>query len=226
MNKEYRTFLLISIAFYVCSLTNVFSQNTSLFFDGDKKIKPLNLSLIDTTAKESILNFKPKNTLLGFTSNVNTYFDPFQKNKKTSKNFMMTSQNKVEKDVLVKKYFNGEDRSNVKLTTEFSLGTFSTTTNSVRIEVRDYSLVDGDRIKVYLNEQILNSNIMLNGLAYSFRVKLKKGYNRVDIEALNEGYSGPNTAEIKVFDENGNLMSSQEWNIRTGERATLGVVKN
>jgi len=201
------------------------NSNTSLFSDNNKTKRDLNISLIDTSAKKSILNFKQKNHLIGFKSNVNKYFNPLENNTKPKPNFM-TDQSKVDDDVLVKKYFNGKDMSNIKLSTDFSLGTFSTSTNTVRIEVRDYSLVDGDRIKIYLNEQLLNANVMLNSLAYSFSVKLKKGYNRIDIEALNEGYSGPNTAEIRVFDEKGNLMSSQEWNISTGERATLGVVKN
>jgi len=42
---------------------------------------------------------------------------------------------------------------------------------------------------------------------------------------LNEGFSGPNTAEIRVFDEKGYLLSEKEWNIRIGQIATLGVVK-
>lgn len=228
MNKKHFLVLFFFILYFIGGVSSLFSQNdtkNSLFSDGSKKIKPINFALIDTAAKESILNFKPKQHLIGFKSNVNKYFNPFQKNTKPAINFMM-DQNNVDDDVLVKRYFNGKDMSDVKLTSDFSLGTFSTTTNSVRIEVRDHSLVDGDRIKVYLNQQILNSNVMLNSLAYSFTVQLKKGYNRIDIEALNQGYSGPNTAELRVFDENGNLMSSQEWNIATGERATLGVIKN
>ena len=232
MNKKLSILFFLTIAVFISSFTMLFSQNDSkdskglsLFADDAKRIKPLNFSLLDTTVKESILNFKPKNTLLGFKSNVNKYFDPFKEHTKPKVNFM-TDRSEVEDDVLVKRSFNGKDMSNPKIRSDFSLGTFSTTSNKVRIEVRDYSLVDGDRIKVYLNERVLNSNVMLNSLAYSFTVTLRAGYNRIDIEALNEGYSGPNTAEIRVFDEKGNLMSSQEWNIRTGERATLGVVKN
>ena len=73
---------------------------------------------------------------------------------------------------------------------------------------------------------MINSNVMLNGLYHIIYIDLNKGYNRIDIEAINEGYSGPNTAELKVFDEDGYLLSSQEWNIRTGQRATLGIVRN
>ncbi len=202
------------------------SKPTSLFLDTQKEIKPLNLTLIDTTTKNSILDFNPQKFLFGFKPITNKYFDPFNTNKKKAINFM-SKPTDVDSDVLVKRSFNGKDISNnIKFTSEFNLGTLHSTSKSVRIEVRDHSLVDGDRIKVYLNEQMINSNVMLNGLYTIIYIDLKKGYNRIDIEAINEGYSGPNTAELKVYDEKGRLLSSQEWNILTGQRATLGVVRN
>jgi len=197
---------------------------SSIFLDSQKDIKPLNLTLIDTTTKNSIFDFKPKHILSGVAPIAN-YFDPFNTNKSKTINFM-SKVNDKEADVLVKKSFYGQDVSNVKLTSDFNLGTLQSKSKSVRIEVRDHSLVDGDRIKVYVNEQLINSNIMLNGLYYIIPVDLRKGYNRIDIEALNEGYSGPNTAQLNVYDEKGALLSSQEWNILTGQRATLGVVRN
>ncbi|MCF6346754.1 MAG: hypothetical protein L3J20_00440 [Flavobacteriaceae bacterium] len=221
----------VSLLFFIVFSSQLFSQDntskktTSLFLDSQKEIKPLNLTLIDTTNKISILNFKPKKIFFGIEPNIKKYFDPLNTNKKRTINFM-SQTNKVDSDVLVKRFFNGKDMSNVKLTSDFNLGTLHSTSKSVRIEVRDHSLVDGDRIKVYVNEQIINSNIMLNGLYTIIYIDLKKGYNRIDIEAINEGYSGPNTAQLNVYDEKGNLLSSQDWNILTGQRATLGVVRN
>ncbi len=222
---------LISLLLFIALSTQLFSQEntskktTSLFLDSQKEIKPLNLTLVDTTAKNSILNFKPKKIFFGLEPIANKYFDPFNSNKKRAINFM-SQTNKEDSDILTKKYFNGKDISNVKLTSDFNLGTLHSTSESVRIEVRDHSLVDGDRIKIYVNEQIINSNIMLNGLYTIIYIDLKKGYNRIDIEAINEGYSGPNTAQLNVYDEKGVLLSSQDWNILTGQRATLGVVRN
>lgn len=221
----------ICLLLFIVFSTQLFSQNnpskktTSLFLDSQKEIKPLNLTLIDTTTKNSILSFKPKKIFFGIEPSVKKYFDPLNTNKKRTINFM-SQTNKEDSDILVKKYFNGKDMSNVKLTSDYSLGTLNSTSKSVRIEVRDHSLVDGDRIKVYVNEQMISSNIMLNGLFYIIPIDLKKGYNRIDIEALNEGYSGPNTAQLNVYDEKGNLLSSQDWNILTGQRATLGVIRN
>ena len=220
------------ITAFICLLFSapLFSQEnkakSSPFLDNQKEIKPLNLSLIDTTKKNSILSFKPKQFLFGFKPSVNKYFDPSNATKKKPINFMTTPQHEDD-DVLVKRSFEGKDTSNnLKLSTHYNLGTLYSTSASVRIEVRDYGLVDGDRIKVYVNKQLINSNIMLNGLNYIIQIDLNKGYNRIDVEAINEGYSGPNTAAIKVYDEKGHLLSAQEWNILAGQRATLGVVRN
>ena len=201
------------------------TDNSNLFFDGQKIIKPIDLDLIDPFQGNSILNFKPNIFLIGFKPKAKDYFDPLNTRPKRARNFM-SQPKKIDSDILVKKYFGGKDMSDVKLTSDYSLGTLQSTSKSMRIEVRDHSLVDGDRIKVYINEQMINSNVMLNGLYHIIYIDLNKGYNRIDIEAINEGYSGPNTAELKVFDEDGYLLSSQEWNIRTGQRATLGIVRN
>ncbi|RPD93245.1 hypothetical protein EGM88_13510 [Aureibaculum marinum] len=194
--------------------------------DGQKELKTLDISLLDMSKQESIFNVEKKPYLLGFKSNVDKYFNLPETSKRKVSNFMGGSGNdEDDSDILKKKYFNGKDMSNVQLSSDFSLGTLHSTSKTVRIEVRDHSLVDGDRIRVYLNEKLLKSNVSLKGLYYIINIDLRKGYNRIDIEALNEGFSGPNTAEIRVFDENGYLLSEKEWNIRMGQIATLGVVK-
>lgn len=132
----------------------------------------------------------------------------------------------VEKDVMVKKFWNGKDVSQVKIKTEIELGRIETSTKSIRIECRDHSYVDGDRVRVMVNGQVLLSNIVLKAGYYVINIDLKEGFNRVDIQALNQGMSGPNTAEFNVFDASGNMVTSKEWNLPTGYVATLVVLKN
>ncbi|NOQ92740.1 MAG: hypothetical protein GQ552_08515 [Flavobacteriaceae bacterium] len=141
------------------------------------------------------------------------------------KNNNMQNHSASDKDVLVKKYWNGKDISDVKLKTKLELGKLETSTQRIRIECRDHSYVDGDRVRLYVNEQVIRSNIILHGGYYSVDIDLKEGFNRIDIEALNQGTSGPNTAEFRVFDDQGNLLADQEWNILTGYVATLVVIK-
>lgn len=138
----------------------------------------------------------------------------------------MLQKAKVDKDVLVKKYWNGQDVSEVKVTTQLELGKLETDTKRVRIECRDHSYVDGDRVRISVNNVIVRSNVVLKGGYYMVDIDLNEGFNRIDIQALNQGTSGPNTAEFIVFDGKGNLLASKEWNILTGYVATLIVMKN
>ena len=55
-------------------------------------------------------------------------------------------------------------------------------------------------------------------------LNLMVGFNKIDV-ALNQGTSGPNTAEVRVFDDQGNLIGSNRWNLATGVKATYIIVK-
>ncbi len=138
----------------------------------------------------------------------------------------MSSRSNVDKDVLVKQFWNGKDISENKIRTSLELGRYETTTPRIRIVCRDHSYVDGDRVKLYVNEQVIRRSITLEAGYYIIDIDLREGFNRIDIEALNQGSSGPNTAEFKVFDDNGNLLAAREWNILTGYVATMVVMKN
>ena len=130
-----------------------------------------------------------------------------------------------EKDILVKKYWMGKEVSETKLESNLSLGTINSNSKKVKIECRDYSAIDGDRIRIFLNEKIVSSNLVLDGNYFFVYINLEPGYNRIDFQALNQGLSGPNTAELIVYDETGAIISSKEWSLPTGAIATLGIIK-
>ena len=90
---------------------------------------------------------------------------------------------------------------------------------------RDHEYVDGDRIRVFVNEDVVRSDISLNSSFTTIKLPLQKGINTVDFEALNQGTSGPNTAELHVYDDKGQLISAKEWNLGTGYRASFIVIK-
>lgn len=107
-----------------------------------------------------------------------------------------------------------------------NLGSFSTKGKFVEIYCRDYQYVDGDRVRVYVNGKMVHSDLSLQATYTPVLVVLDKGFNTIEIEALNQGSSGPNTASFKVFDEAGKLVTSNEWNLLTGAKASMIVVKN
>lgn len=105
------------------------------------------------------------------------------------------------------------------------LGTYKTTADAVTVMYRDAQYVDGDLIRVYLNGIVIQPEVYLSSNFKGFEVTLKKGFNKIDFEALNQGDSGPNTAEFKIYDDKKNLISASEWNLGTGFKASIIIVK-
>lgn len=106
------------------------------------------------------------------------------------------------------------------------LGDFKTGAKFVGIVCRDHEFVDGDRVRIYLNGQVVEHNILLTGAYKGVNIELDKGFNRLDFEALNQGSTGPNTAQVDVYDETGQLLYSNKWLLSTGSKASLIIVKD
>lgn len=105
------------------------------------------------------------------------------------------------------------------------LGSFKTKTFKSTIRYRDAAFVDGDKIKVYLNDKIIEPEVSLDGEFQGFKIILAPGVNKIDFEALNEGFASPNTAEFEVYDDKGEIISASQWNVGTGYKATIILVK-
>ena len=96
----------------------------------------------------------------------------------------------------------------------------------ITIVLRDHEYPDGDIIEVLVNDKIVLPAILLSEKAVGFKLDLKAGFNVIDFVALNQGSSGPNTAEVRVYDDIGNLVGNNRWNLATGVKATYIVYKN
>jgi hypothetical protein len=105
------------------------------------------------------------------------------------------------------------------------LGDIKTGGRFVSVQYRDHEYVDGDLIRVYVNDDIVQSSVFLNSSFSGFTLTLEEGINKIEFEALNQGSSGPNTAELHVYDDKGLIVSAKEWNLLTGRRAIITVIK-
>ena len=105
------------------------------------------------------------------------------------------------------------------------LGDFTTKAKFVGIVARDHEYVDGDRIKIYVNGEVVEYNLLLDGSFKGLNLDLVEGFNRVEFEALNQGSSGPNTAQVVVTDDKGVVIHNNRWNLSTGSKASLIIVK-
>lgn len=106
-----------------------------------------------------------------------------------------------------------------------NLGEIKSNGKFVGVVARDHEFVDGDRVKIYLNETVVDPNMLLTGAFKGVNIDLNKGFNRITFEALNEGSSSPNTAQVDVYDDQGQLIYSNKWLLSGGSRASLIVTK-
>jgi hypothetical protein len=128
-------------------------------------------------------------------------------------------------DIYLKKLKKEKDKNPNDYSKGSYLGDVSTISEYVNILCRDFEYVDGDRVRILVNDSIVIYNLYLDNSFAGFKLPLNKGFNKIDFIALNQGESGPNTAELRVFDDNQKLISSNQWNLSTGATATFIVVK-
>jgi hypothetical protein len=121
--------------------------------------------------------------------------------------------------------YNARDSDKVGATTTQYFGEFRTKSKTVKIMCRDYSNVDGDRVSIIINDRVVVPNVLLQGNFRGFYFDLQKGFNKIEFKALNEGAYTPNTAQFAVFDDKGNQISSDEWNLSTNVKASLMIIQ-
>lgn len=123
------------------------------------------------------------------------------------------------------KYFTKDKEEKPEYGKDMYLGDIKTNSKYVTIQYRDHEYVDGDRVRIFVNGEMVVSNERLEGSFRGFNLPLIDGFNKIDFQALNQGSSGPNTAQLQILDEVGNILASYEWNLLTGNKATAIVVK-
>ncbi|SHG20332.1 hypothetical protein SAMN05444483_10632 [Salegentibacter echinorum] len=126
-------------------------------------------------------------------------------------------------DAIKEKWTADKEAKNISKEDQY-LGDFKTKGKFVELYARDHQFVDGDQVNVYVNGKFIE-RVVLGGSFHPILVTLESGFNNIEFEAINQGSSGPNTAQLKVIEENGNLVVAKEWNLLTGARASLIVVK-
>ncbi|MBK0369265.1 hypothetical protein [Flavobacterium agrisoli] len=105
------------------------------------------------------------------------------------------------------------------------LGNFTTNSFTSTVRFRDAAFVDGDKVRVLLNDKVVSPETSLESDFESLKLDLVPGVNKIDIEALNEGFAAPNTAELQIYDDKGKAILVDQWNVGTGYKATIVIIR-
>lgn len=216
--KCYLTFLFL-IGFITVSHSQI-DNNSGLG-------RPINAQESNKSLNNPFSNSNSNRSLSNNESFLNTKENPKPLDSNKEKNFDMTTDNGLmtkkfdykpswlTKDKEIKEeYYKGQ-----------LLGTFGTKSKTIEILCRDHQYVDGDQVRILVNDQVIIHHVNLRADFQSIVVDLKEGKNVIQFQALNQGTSGPNTAHFKVFDQSNTVITENEWNLATGVKASLVIIQ-
>ncbi|MEN3324046.1 hypothetical protein VP395_09930 [Mariniflexile soesokkakense] len=104
-------------------------------------------------------------------------------------------------------------------------GDYRTKSEYIDISYRDYGQVDGDFLRVLVDDDIIRSNEGLTQNFNGFRLRLKEGLNKIEFYAINEGSLLPNTAEYRIVDQWSKIITGKIWALSANVKVTIIIVK-
>ncbi len=207
----------------------LFLLNSLFIFTQEISVKIVEIKSLDTnTINKSSFSLKKIETRGLTNKKKNSFFNynlDFDISRKENIIDITNATDLVTPTWEIKQKFNEGGQNKSKFKADYYLGDIETKSEYIIIKCRDHEYVDGDRIKLMLNNSIIHPNISLTSTFYVIDIDLDDGYNNIDFIALNEGDSSPNTAQLVVLDENGVQLSNKKWLISTGYKAKLVVYK-
>lgn len=225
--KQKTLFLFIGLFFCVQFSNAQFEQNSNSISIPKSNTPTTSVSLPKQNNMFSIPN-KPNTPSLNYKPLYTGGFDP--KSKKEIE--MIQTETFVNPGDQIKKELNDKIKGEESVADmavfrrNQSLGDFKTDAARVNISCRDHLYVDGDMIRVWVNDEVVMERIILLGNFQGFNLPLKQGFNKIEFEAINQGTSGPNTAEFNVYDDKGVLIAANRWDLATGFKASVVLYKN
>lgn len=105
------------------------------------------------------------------------------------------------------------------------LGDIITLSKNTQILLRDFGQEDGDFVRILVNDEEIISGLMLKNRFFTLNLPLQEGFNKIEFQALNQGTLYPNTAELRMYDDTGMPLAIHHWNLSTGAKASIILVK-
>ncbi len=225
------TFLLITFCFSINSLAQIESNS----------IKTIDFSGLNNKEKEKLSKKNDTKSVIQL-PNTSNFLSPKSNNsfkinsKIDSDNFGTLSPKKLDFGTAPTvnkyltndqpKYLSKEDGISAYFQRDQKLGDIRTKSKFLILKFRDYGKIDGDVIRLFVNDEIvvLKANLV-NGFS-QYKVNLPTdGFYKIDFMALNMGQFAPNTAQLKIIDDKSTVILNDRWALSTGFKATAVIIK-
>ena len=199
------------------------SMQTFAQFDNGNNpvnIPPVNLPKMPTLSPEkkpSLWDIKPKEEAVP-----NPWDKPKEREFGKKEEFLDPAERFTKK---MNNSLKGEGKGDYKIFRRNQyFGDFKTDSEFIQVAVRDPQAIDGDYVKIVHDGITIYESIFLNAQFKTLQIPLKKGFNRIEFVALNEGSSFPNTGAFLIKDK-GQAIYQEEWNLSTGFNASFLIIR-
>lgn len=108
----------------------------------------------------------------------------------------------------------------------FDFGNFETNADAIILNFADDGAqLDGDTIRILVNDAIVLSKAVLSRELESYTINLEPGFNKIEVEAIDEGKYKPMSMFLSVKDSNNNSFRDKSYPLSIGSKAKIVIVK-
>lgn len=151
--------------------------------------------LVDEINNVLIIEVESYGTGLKYDLTTKSYYDDncIPNKYRLTKKYKGTDSQSISEDTIE---FASEPKNEI---TQIGKNEIKLSAKKVKMKVWDKYEEDGDLINLYLNGELLFSNLEVTRKGQLFEIELLPGSNIIEVEALNEGKVSPNTSAIRIF---------------------------
>lgn len=128
----------------------------------------------------------------------------------------------IQREIVINKSNEGDSNAFKR---DQSFGDHRTKSETIKVRFKDYAAVDGDRVKISVNGLTIREDVYLTETFKTIEIGLTPGFNKLEFTALNQGSSGPNTAQFMIVDDKDHTIINNRWDLATGFKGTVLIIK-
>ena len=189
------------------------------------KNKNFNFSIPELQLPESPTLLSPNaNSGFNFKSNLNTEFFGKEQPKEIDFKNKNEPPRYLSDNERILQYIEGGEF--VPHFPNFDFGNFETYSSTAILSFSDDgSELDGDAIRIIVNDKIVVNKVVLSRQLENYTINLELGFNKIEVEAIDEGKYKPMSMFLSVRDGYDVLFRKKSYPLSIGSKSRIVIVK-
>jgi hypothetical protein len=215
MNFKQKSFLIVGL---------LFISSLSINAQEDKIGKKKTIKINAKTKKVKVSTPLDIDATNGFK---NAYKNTQSKYKKIAEEKALKNKGVITPEMLnARRFKKNLEKHNLNIPmVDRDLGAFRTKSENINIKSSDFGTVDGDIVSIYINDKLIVDKYVLKAQVKNFKIPLSKGFNKIEIVAIDEGNLRPNTGNFVLFDDLKQTFISDLWYLAKGAKVYAMIIR-